>query len=267
MSSPLPEFQRFQYAFAAHLRDPYSSPCPVGVETHRMAVYTRLVYNNLESFLLPCFPVLREVLGTQQWARLVRSFLATHGSRSPFFRQIPDEFIQFLQTEEAVPATYPPFLLELAHYEWIELVLSISSRVPDWEAIEPEGDLLLHRPVLNPVLANLSYRWPVHRIGQGEVQPATTHLLVFRGPSDEVQFTEINAYTARLINLLESGEYSGQAALEIVAEESNHPMPQLVIKGGLDIMHDLQARGALLGVMKPVISLLGAPPETWDNPD
>jgi hypothetical protein len=216
-----------------------------------MAVYTRLVYSNLESFLLPCFPILREVLGAQQWARLVRSFLATHGSLSPFFRQIPDEFLQFLQTEGSVPETCPPFLLELAHYEWIELVLSISSGTPDWDAIDLEGNLLLHRPVLNPLLANLSYRWPVHRIGlQGEVHPSETYLLVFRDQSDDVQFTEINAYTSRLINLLESGEYSGQAALEIVAAESRHPTPQAVIKGGLETMHDLQARGALLGVIK-----------------
>jgi hypothetical protein len=251
MSSSLPEFQRFQYAFASHIRDPHSNPCPAGVEAHRMAVYTSLVYNNAESFLLPCFPILREVLGPQQWARLVRSFLATHGSLSPFFRQIPDEFIQFLQTEGSVPETCPPFLLELAHYEWIELVLSISNRIPDWDSIDPEGNLLLHRPVLNPVLANLSYRWPVHRIGlQGEVQPSETYLLVFRDQSDDVQFTEINAYTSRLINLLESGEYSGQAALEIVAAESRHPIPQAVIKGGMDTMHDLQALGALLGVVK-----------------
>jgi len=251
MSSSLPEFQRFQDAFALHVRDPHSNPCPAGVEADRMGIYTGMVYNNIESFLLPCFPILREVLGAQQWTRLVRSFLATHGSLSPFLRQIPDEFIQFLQAERTVAETYSPFLLELAHYEWIELVLSISSCIPDWDAIDSEGDLLLYRPVLNPVLANLTYRWPVHRIGlQGEVQPSETYLLVFRDQSDDVQFTEINAYTSRLLNLLGSGEYSGQAALEIVAAESCHPIRQAVIKGGLDTMHDLQARGALLGVSK-----------------
>jgi uncharacterized protein len=251
MSSYLPEFQRFQRAFAAHIRDPHLNTCPAGVETHRMQVYTRLVYSNLESYLLACFPVLRQVLGAQRWAQLARSFMATHSSFSPFFRQIPDEFIQFLQTEGCVPETYPPFLLELAHYEWIERVLSISNCAPNWDAIDPKGSLLLHRPVLNPVLANLTYRWPVHHIGlQREVQPAETYLLVFRDQSDDVQFTEINAYTSRLINLLELGEYSGQAALEIVAAESNHPMPEAVIRGGLDTMRGLQARGALLGVVE-----------------
>src|SRR6187551_1782984 len=119
MLPPLPEFQRFQLEFTSHIRDPRAYPCPGGVESHRMEVYARLVYSNVESFLLPSFPVVRHVLGAHRWAELVRNFLATHRSASPFFRQIPDEFIQFLQTQDAIPQTYPPFLLELAHYEWV----------------------------------------------------------------------------------------------------------------------------------------------------
>lgn len=248
---PLPEFQRFQYAFTAHIRNPRANPCPRGIETRRMGIYRRLVYSNLESFLLTCFPVLHKALGKRKWARLVRSFLATHRSQSPFFRQIPDDFIQFLQTAEALPADYPEFVLELAHYEWIELALSVSNCTPDWEAIDRQGSLLEQGPVLNPVLANLVYSWPVHRIGPGtRVTPTLTCLLVFRDSGDEVRFIEINAFTSRLIDLLSSGEHTGRAALELVAVESHHPSPDVVIQGGLEIMRDLQARGALLGVSK-----------------
>ncbi|SOD40496.1 hypothetical protein SAMN06298226_0766 [Nitrosovibrio sp. Nv4] len=251
MSAPLPEFQRFQYAFTAHIRDAKANPCPRGIEARRMRIYRRLVYNNLESFLLACFPVLRKVLGARRWERLVRGFLATHHSRSPFFRQIPDEFVQFLQSDGTIPANYPEFVLELAHYEWVELALSVSADTPAWEAIDPEGNLLEQRPVLNPVLANLRYNWPVHRIGpRVRVTPAETCLLVFRNSSDQVRFTEINAFTSRLIDLLAPAEQTGRAALEIVAAESRHPSPGMVIQGGLEIMRDLQVRGALLGVSK-----------------
>lgn len=180
----------------------------------------------------------------------MRAFLATHRSRSPFFREIPDEFIQFLQTEWTSPADYPEFMLELAHYEWIELALSISMDEPDWEGIDPEGSLLEQRPVLNPVLANLCYRWPVHRIApRARIMPIETYLLVFRDAGDQIRFTEINAFTSRLVRLLETTGHTGQTALEIVATESHHPSPEVVIQGGLAIMRDLQARGALLGVL------------------
>lgn len=162
-SPPLPEFQRYQIAFTAHIRDPRAQPRPAGVEARRMNIYTELLYNNLEGFLLACFPVLRKVLGTRKWAALVRDFFRTHRSHTPYFRQIPDEFIQFLQNEWTPLAGYPPFTLALAHYEWIELVLSVSNRGVDC-AVDAAGDLLDGVPLLNPVLANLRYDWPVHRI-------------------------------------------------------------------------------------------------------
>lgn len=142
-------------------------------------------------------------------------------------------------------------MLELAHYEWIELALSVSMDGPDWDHIDPDGDLLEKRPVLNPVLVNLCYRWPVHRIGpRARVMPIETCLLVFRDASDQVQFSEINAFTSRLVSLLETAEHTGQTALEIIAAESRHPSAEAVIQGGLGIMCDLQARGALLGVLR-----------------
>jgi len=249
MNTPpvLPEFQRYQLAFTAHIRDPKAHPRPAGVEARRMAIYNDLLYNNLEGFLLACFPVLRQVLGARKWARLVRAFFSTHRSRTPYFRQIPDEFIQFLQNEWTPPEGYPLFTLALAHYEWIELVLSVSNRSLD-RAVDPAGDLLDGVPLLNPVLANLRYDWPVHRIApRRKVKPVETCLLVFRDRDDQVQFSQINAFTARLLTLLEPGTLSGRAALEQIASESRHPDPALLVQAGGALLEDLRARGAILG--------------------
>ena len=246
-SQPLPEFQRYQYAFTAHIRDPKAHPRPAGVNARGMKIYTELLYNNVEGFLLACFPVLRQVLGARKWSALVRDFFRTHHSHTPYFRQIPDEFIQFLQNEWAPPAGYPPFTLALAHYEWIELALSVSTRSAD-RAFDPAGDLLDGVPLLNPVLASLRYDWPVHRIApRRKTQPAETHLLVFRDADDRVQFSEINAFTARLLTLLEAGSGSGRAALEQIADESRHPDRALITQAGGALLDDLRARGAILG--------------------
>ena len=250
--SALPEFQRYQLAFAAHIRDPRAHPRPAGVEARRMRLYNALLYNNIESFLLACFPVLRQVLGIRKWAKLVRAFFSTHRSHTPYFRQIPDEFVQFLQNEWTPPEGYPPYLLALAHYEWIELVLSVSNRSVDG-AIDAAGDLLDGVPVLNPVLANLRYDWPVHRIApRRKVRPAETYLLVFRDHADAVQFSEINAFTARLLTLLETGTLSGRAALETIAVESRHPDPDLILQAGGALLADLRARGAILGAGRAI---------------
>jgi len=247
MPSALPEFQRYQLAFTAHIRDPKAHPRPAGVEARRMRIYNGLLVNNIEGFLLACFPVLRQVLGSRKWAKLVRAFFSTHRSRTPYFRQIPDEFIQFLQSEWTPPEGYPLFTLALAHYEWIELVLSVSNRSAD-RAVDGSGDLLDGVPLLNPVLANLRYDWPVQRIApRRKVQPAETHLLVFRDAADQVRFSEINAFTARLLTLLEAGTLTGRAALETIAAESRHPDPALILRAGGALLEDLRARGAILG--------------------
>ncbi|MGV8990373.1 MAG: DNA-binding domain-containing protein [Thiobacillus sp.] len=246
-SSELPDFQRYQFEFTAHIRDPKRHPRPAGVEARRMKIYNELLYNNVESFLLACFPVLRKILGVRKWAKLARAFFSTHRSHTPYFRQIPDEFIQFLQNEWTSPDDYPPYLLALAHYEWIELVLSVSNSSADCP-VDAFGDLLNGVPVLNPVLANLRYDWPVHRIApRHKVQPAETYLLVFRDTDDRVEFIEINAFTARLLTLLEPAKLSGHVALEQVATESRHPDPALILQAGAALLEDLRARGAILG--------------------
>ena len=248
MPAALPEFQRYQLAFSAHIRDPQAHPRPTGVDARRMKIYTELLYNNVEGFLLACFPVLRKVLGARKWAKLVRAFFSTHRSRTPYFRQIPDEFVQFLQNEWTAPEDYPPFTLALAHYEWIELVLSVSNRRLD-RAVDAAGDLLDGVPLLNPVLANLRYDWPVQRIApRRTIQPVETFLLVFRDAGDEVKFSEINAFTARLLSLLGPGTLTGRSALQQIADESRHPNPTFILQAGAALLQDLRTRGAIVGV-------------------
>jgi uncharacterized protein len=248
----LPEFQRYQLAFTAHIRDPRAHPRPAGVEARRMKLYNGLLYNNIERFLLACFPVMRQVLGSRKWAQLVRAFFSTHRSHTPYFRQIPDEFVQFLLGEWTAPEGYPPYLLALAHYEWIELALSVSNRGVDC-AFDAEGDLLDGVPVLNPVLANLRYDWPVHRIApRRKVRPAETFLLAFRDHADAVQFSEINAFTARLLTLFEPRTMNGRTALRQIANESRHPDPDLLLQAGGALLADLRARGAILGAGRAI---------------
>jgi hypothetical protein len=249
-----PSFQAFQFEFTRHIRNPKAHPRPPGVPARRMKVYNELLFNNLEGFLLACFPVLRKILGKRRWTRLVREFFAEHRCRTPFFRQIPDEFIQYLQSERDEHETDPAFLRELAHYEWIELVLSVSNKEPS-DAIDPDGDLLDGKPALNPVLALLHYSYPVHRIGSRFKPEAPsdqpTHLLVFRDPEFEVRFIELNRVSARLVELMESDRVTGRSALEAIAQELKHPSPATVLESGLGILRELRTMHAILGTVAP----------------
>mgnify|MGYP006138349625 CR=1 FL=1 len=59
------------------------------------------------------------------WRALVRDFYREFRAGTPLFPELPREFIQYLQ-ERGDGRGDPPWLLELAHYEWVELALSVA---------------------------------------------------------------------------------------------------------------------------------------------
>lgn len=254
--SDMSDFRQQQYQFAAHIRDPESAPAPADIEDRRMAIYRELFYNNVQGFMADSFPVLRALMDDEHWHGLIRGYFARHRARTPLFPEMPREFLQYLEQEYQPSADDPPFLFELAHYEWVELALSLSDQEPDMQGIDPDGDLLQGRPILSPLAWALSYHYPVHRISpefrpeQPAEQPA--HLLVYRDMDDDITFVELNPITARLLQLLdEDSDDSGEAVLQQIARELNHPRLDVVIQGGQEILNDLRQRGVVIGVRQP----------------
>jgi hypothetical protein len=245
-----PEFQQYQQAFCAYARNPKSEPRPPGVDVKRIAIYAELLFNNMESTLSSCFPVCRKVLGVRRWQRLVRAFFTAHRCTTPLFRQIPEEFLRWL--DEADLSGLPPFLPQLAHYEWVELAVAVSDApMPaGWEA---DRDLLDNIPVLTPALMLLAYDWPVQKISPrfkpNQPLPEPLWLLVFRDVADEVRFNEINPVSAQLIRLLQPGMHTGRAALAEIAHGLGHDDPAAIIAFGGGLLQELRERGAILGAM------------------
>ena len=242
-----------QIAFAAHLRDPAENPPPAGIEDRRLKIYRDLFLGNLVSLLGSSFPVLRSIYGEAGWRDLVRVFFSQHRSQTPIFAEVPAEFIEFLQKQYSASDADPPFLLELAHYEWAELALATLDEDIPWEQIDRYGDLLEGAPALSPFAWCLAYQFPVHRIGP-EYQPSSpgdepTRVLVYRDQSDDVGFIEINVVTARLLELAEPNEdnLSGRQLLTQIAAELGHPDSATVIAGGKEILEKLRRKDVILG--------------------
>ena len=247
-----PEFTRRQFEFAAHIRDPEHQPAPAGIEDRRMAVYRELFYNNVESFLSGTFPVLRSLYQDTDWHLLVRDYFSHHRAQTPLFLEIPREFLNWLENERSGQAGDPAFLYELAHYEWVELALSISEETLEQDNIDTGGDLLSGIPVLSPLAWHLGYRFPVHKIGPDfqphEASETTTHIVVYRDRKDEVGFMVINPVTKRLLELIsDNNNQSGEQLLLQIATEMSHPQPDVVIRGGADILQGLAKKDIITG--------------------
>lgn len=219
------DFIQVQEAFIQHIRQPDSNPAPEGIEDRRMKIYRELFFNNVTGFLSNGFPVLKSLYSEENWQVLCRSFFAQHDCRSPYFVDISKEFVEFLSNEYQMTESDPVFMLELAHYEWVELAVSVDKS----DVIEAtEGKVSNSTVSLNPTANILSYQYPVHQISVDyqpdaeEEQP--TYLVVYRDLDDEVQFVAINVMTAHLLNLIEQ---QPAIALNELVEQMSKALPQL----------------------------------------
>ena len=212
------ELRQAQLQLAAHLRDPARAEPPPGVEERRLQVYRDLVFNNIEGFLRKGFPVLHSLYSADSWRALVRDFIREHPSRSPYFLEISQEFLAWLMQSRAPAPGDPPFMRELAHYEWVELALDVAEdELPP--AVDAPADPGQARLLLSPLAWLLAYAWPVHLIGPA-CQPAEAgepvYLLVWRDRALKVAFMVLNPVAARLLELCR--DEPGRAADTLLAQ-------------------------------------------------
>jgi hypothetical protein len=244
-----------QYTFTSHIRDPEANPPPADIEDRRMGIYRDLFYRNVESFIANSFPVLRKIIPDEQWHEMIHDYFKNHLAHTPLFPRMPQEFLQYLEHERNDYPEDPPWLLELAHYEWIETAISIDPRNIDFTNIDREGNLLEGIPVLSPLALPVAYTWPVHKISPDYFPDSQsnepTWIVVFRKQDDEVGFMVLNAVSARLIEKIQNNQSaSGQEILMQIATELQHDNPDAVISGGLGTMEDMQDKDILLGIKK-----------------
>lgn len=245
-------FTDIQYAFTRHIRDPENQPAPADVEDRRMAIYRDLFYRNVESFLANSFPVLKKIIPDEQWHDMIRDYFSRHRARTPLFPKMPTEFLQYLEHERSGHSDDYPFLLELAHYEWLEVELSLDTRDISEEGIATGADLLAGIPVLSALIRPVVYQFPVHNISLDYLPESAaeqpTYLVVFRKRNDEIGFLELNSVAARLLELLQQqSDRTGKELLLQIAAELQHPDPVAVIKGGLEIMQGMHEKDIILG--------------------
>jgi hypothetical protein len=247
----LAPFRAIQLEFAAHVRHPELNPGPEGIERRRLGIYAELVYDNIERFLAHAFPVAVSLHTREGWHARVRDFIHRHRATSPFFQEIPQEFLEFVASIGTRPDD-PPYLLELMHYEWVELALDLEvDEIP--QDVVRDGDLLAQHPVVSPLAWSLAYNYPVHHVSATQrPEPAATHLVVYRDRADAVRFLEANAATARLLELLRADPaLTGADALTAIATEMSNVDAGTVVAHGRDTLGQLRSCDIIAGVRTP----------------
>ncbi len=217
-----------------------------------MAIYRDLVYANMESFIASNFPVIRTLYDDAAWNVFTHEFFREHRCHTPLFPEFAREFLRWLELRQEQGRGDPLWLLELAHYEWAELALSLDQAKIDGVSHERSGDPQLGVPVVSPLACVLGYHYPVHLIGpdfRPEQAPAEpTWILLVRDREDNVRFHEINALSAILIERLrENGELTGSQCIDALLADRGAEEAAALRPAGLALLRELQSFEAILG--------------------
>lgn len=248
----LPAFQRMQYDFAGWIRDPDPKKTPQNIERRRMNIYRELFLANVSAFLENAFPVSKDALGQQAWQPLVKTFFKDHLSQSPYFREIPIEFMTWLQ-QSGETKNQPPWLPELLHYEWLELETSTrdggegSGWPQGFGEIEPSAEKSVS---LSPFFEMAAYQYPVQTISATNKpeQPSETptFLVVYRRRDHKVRFITLTPQVALFLQALsETPDLTPRQALQEVEKQTGQPLYESWLT---QTLQDLFERDILSGI-------------------
>ena len=243
-------FKTVQQQFVNAIKDPDSFETNDVDIKRRMDIYQSLFFNNISGFISTGFPVLKSLVNEVNWNALVRAFFIHHESRSPYFSDISKEFVEYLSASPELPFQLPAFAAELAHYEWLELDISIR-KTSHAVAYFKAGEQVTLVSV-SPLATIASYTYPVHLIGVNHIPenpaPEQQFYVVYRNEEQCVEFVHLNPLTAVLLHTIEQHEQGIDidALGEQLCKQLDHLPEQTVLQGMQQIVGDMLQKGILL---------------------
>lgn len=237
-----------QFSFANYIRDPATYPAPDGIADERLNVYRELFFNNVRGFIDTAFPVLHSLYRADAWLALQQRFFAGYACQSPYFLHIAEQFVSFLQDYELTKQD-PPFLAELAHYEWAELYVGTKQAQQVTRRLAPED--VATSPLTLSELALLSvYRYPVQRISntfQPEAPGELQCFLIYRDYQDDVIFVTLSQASLLLLNQLNDNPRQTLSELTQTLAPYLAPLSSTQLQeAALPLLQQLAEKGAIV---------------------
>ena len=202
----------------------------------RLLTYRALVRFALRDPLPDCFPITKAALGGE-WEPCLDAFLEARAIQSPYYRHIHPHFVEWL-VSTAWGQDRCPFLLSLAHFEYLELeVLRAPEDGPDPGLLEtPAQD---RRVRFSASARNLAYPWRVQEATEEEPVPAEGRALLFchRLPDGRYHQRELDGVPSAFLTRLLEGAPLGEAADAVKLDRDE----------AAAFLEELRAEGAVLG--------------------
>lgn len=195
-----------------------------GVVESRLPQYRRLVRNVFYGILQQAFPITSAILTDEEWDQLINDFMVHHPAQEHEVWKMPKELVDFVEGTDYSEKLNRPYLEELLHFEWIEILVHGMEDVP-FQYTPSQQLSLTDKVMLNPYHELVTLQYPVHKSAETDYNQhkGVYYVLVHRDIEEfDVQFTELAPFVALLINAIENdNSHSFSQILDQVCQEVN----------------------------------------------
>jgi hypothetical protein len=195
-------------------------------DRERWLMYRKMVRSRLFKSVRSALPKTAELLGKKGFDRAMAHYLAEHGPRTRFIREVVHELLAHsLESWERDPAL-PPHLADVARVE--EAKWRVSS-LP-WTDVDAGEFDFEKPPVMNPTVRAVTLRYGVDKNMDAPEKLAEPRLLlVYRKPDDARLFTHaLDPIESRLFTAWAEGASGAEGARKVLAELGREADPAYV---------------------------------------
>jgi hypothetical protein len=239
---------------AAYLRaqgvegDDLEAMLVVGAE--RMLVYRQLVHNRLRNTTIDFLGRTVARLGFPRLRRDFEAFVEQHAPRSPYLRDVPTEFVEWVIPRWVDDPEVPGYLPDLARHELLDFDVRNDPLGGEPATALP---LALDRALRFDGTARLvCYGYAVHRLpkskkDRSEPDAEPTRLLVYRDREHQPRYLALTPFAAEVVRELLDEQKAVQPALLAAAAALGEPLDDDKLGSAALLLADLAERGVCLG--------------------
>lgn len=230
----------------------------------RMLVYRRLVHNRITNAIRDFVPRTVARRTTTGLRADVAAFMQAEAVKSPYLRDAPREFVNWVEPRWKTAVAVPDYLHDLARHE----LLALDVRNDPGGGEPPTGlPLALDRALrFDSAARRVSYAYAVHALPADTDAPVDrssdeasstdawpepahvpTHLLVYRDAKHKVRYLELTPFAAAVLDELLVRCATVQDGLRRACETSSEPLTDDRLATAAQLLADLAERGVMLG--------------------
>ena len=225
---------------------PSPTDVPAGWSPEAAALYRRLVRGALRQPLYSFLERSAARLGAS-FDRAVDAWLAEGASPSPYLRDLPHDFVDWLAAAPERRAEMPEWIVELMRHELVHYRVSNAVALPVSDAAY---GFVLDRP-LRFVLPceRMDYEHAVHQLpaaidDRSEARREATRLLVYRDEAFVVHYLELSEFAAGLLDRLLASQ-SVESSLRELLDIAEGPLPDERLASAGHLLFELAKRSLL----------------------